>query len=74
MIKRTSSVDGRGNVAKLTPKGMAKLKCTWPAQLRSIRDRVLDHLDPDAVAHAAVVLDGLATKVADRNANPGGRP
>ena len=74
VIKRTSSVDGRGNVAKLTPKGMAKLKSAWPANLASVRDRVFDQLDPAAVADAAVALDALATNVAARNANPGGCP
>jgi DNA-binding MarR family transcriptional regulator len=73
IIKRTSSVDGRGNVAKLTPKGMAKLKAAWPAHLASVRDRVFDQLEPAAVAKAAVVLDALATVIADRNANPGER-
>jgi DNA-binding MarR family transcriptional regulator len=74
VIKRTSAVDGRGNVAKLTTKGIAKLKSAWPAHLASVRDRVFDHLDPSAVADAAVTLDALATRVAARNANPGGRP
>jgi len=74
VIKRTSPVDGRGNVAKLTPKGMAKLKSAWPAHLASVRDRVFDQLDPAAVADAAVALDALATTVAARNANPSGRP
>jgi DNA-binding MarR family transcriptional regulator len=73
IIKRTSSVDGRGNVAKLTPRGMAKLKAAWPAHLASVRDRVFDQLEPAAVAKAAVVLDALATDIADRNANPGER-
>jgi DNA-binding MarR family transcriptional regulator len=73
IIKRTSSVDGRGNVAKLTPKGMAKVKAAWPAHLASVRDRVFDQLDPAAVAKAALVLDVLATKIADRNANPSER-
>ncbi len=73
VIKRTSSVDARGNIAKLTPKGMAKLKAAWPAHLASVRDRVFDQLDPAAVANAAVLLDTLASKIADRNANPGER-
>jgi DNA-binding MarR family transcriptional regulator len=69
IIKRASSVDGRGNVAKLTPKGMAKLKAAWPAHLASVRERVLDHLDPDAVASAALVLDVLAKTAESRSAN-----
>lgn len=74
VIKRASSVDGRGNIAKLTPKGMAKLKASWPAHLASVRDRVFDHMDPNDVAQAAKVLDALATNVESRNANPGSRP
>ncbi|MCU1494214.1 MAG: hypothetical protein JWO62_1978 [Acidimicrobiaceae bacterium] len=74
VIKRASSVDGRGNIAKLTPKGMAKLKAAWSAHLASVRDRVFDHIDPSAVADAAKVLNELATNVEARNANPGGRP
>jgi DNA-binding MarR family transcriptional regulator len=73
VIKRASSVDGRGNVAKLTPKGMAKLKSAWPSHLATVRERVFNQLDPAAVAQAAAVLDALATNVAARNANPGGR-
>src|ERR1700733_15692965 len=70
VIKRASSVDGRGNIAKLTPKGMAKLKAAWPAHLASVRDRVFDHVDPKAVENAAMVLDALATNVETRNTNP----
>jgi len=74
VIKRASSVDGRGNIAKLTTKGMAKLKAAWPAHLASVRDRVFDHLDPKAAENAAMVLHALATNVEARNTNPGGRP
>ena len=74
IIKRASSVDGRGNIPKLTPKGMAKVKAAWPAHLASVRDRVFDHMDPNAVEIAATVLNALATNVEARNANPGGRP
>jgi DNA-binding MarR family transcriptional regulator len=72
VIKRASSVDGRGNIAKLTPKGMAKLKIAWPAHLASVRDRVFDHLDPIAVENAAGVLNAVATLIETRNANPAG--
>jgi DNA-binding MarR family transcriptional regulator len=64
--KRVSPVDGRGNIAKLTRKGMAKLKSAWPAHLASVRDHVFDQLDPAEVEKAAVVLDIVATKVAER--------
>src|SRR5580658_1954099 len=68
VIKRTSSVDARGNIAKLTPKGMAKLKAAWPAHLASVRDRVFDHLDHEAVANAAPMLDVLAARIEARHA------
>lgn len=73
VIKRASSVDGRGNIAKLTPKGMAKLKAAWPAHLTSVRERVFDHMDPKAIENVGGVLNELATKVEARNANPRGR-
>src|SRR5580658_6826876 len=71
VIKRASSVDGRGNIAKLTPKGMGKVKAAWPAHLESVRDRVFDHLDPIAVENAAAVLNTLAAIIEVRNANSG---
>jgi DNA-binding MarR family transcriptional regulator len=74
IIKRTSSVDGRGNIAKLTPKGMAKLKSAWPAHLATVRERVFAQLDPAAVANAAAVLDVLATTIGVRNASPSEHP
>jgi DNA-binding MarR family transcriptional regulator len=69
VVKRASSVDGRGNIAKLTPKGMAKLRAAWPAHLASVRERVFDHVDPDSVANAAEVLKVLATSTESRNLN-----
>ena len=46
VTKRASSDDGRGNVAKLTPAGLTKLKKAWPVHLASVRERVFDHVDP----------------------------
>jgi DNA-binding MarR family transcriptional regulator len=60
VAKRTSSDDGRGNVAKLTPAGLAKLKAAWPAHLASVRARVFDHVDPATVAKAAQALSEIA--------------
>src|ERR1700755_2494474 len=53
VTKRTSSEDARGNVAKLTPAGLAKLRKAWPAHLASVRDRVFDQVEPDTVSDAA---------------------
>ena len=61
VTKRASAEDGRGNVAKLTPAGLAKLKTAWPVHLASVRDRVLDHVDPATVRTAAQALSEIAT-------------
>jgi DNA-binding MarR family transcriptional regulator len=60
VTKRPSSEDGRGNVAQLTPAGLAKLKAAWPVHLASVRGRVLDHADPGSVAKAAQALAQIA--------------
>jgi DNA-binding MarR family transcriptional regulator len=60
VTKRPSSEDGRGNVAQLTPAGLAKLKAAWPVHLASVRGRVLDHADPGSVAKAAQTLAQIA--------------
>jgi DNA-binding MarR family transcriptional regulator len=61
--KRGSAEDGRGNVAKLTPAGLAKLKTAWPAHLASVRERVFDHVDPGTVNKAAQALADVAAQL-----------
>jgi DNA-binding MarR family transcriptional regulator len=61
--KRASSDDGRGNVAKLTPAGLAMLKKAWPAHVASVRDKVFDHVDPAVVANAAQALSEIAARL-----------
>jgi DNA-binding MarR family transcriptional regulator len=58
--KRASPEDGRGNIAKLTAAGLAKIETAWPAHLASVRARVFDHLDAAAVGQAAQVLTDVA--------------
>ena len=65
VTKRTSSEDGRGNVAKLTPAGLAKLKAAWPAHLASVRARVFDHVNPATVTKAAQALAEVAAHLED---------
>ena len=60
VTKVASSSDGRGHVARLTPRGMAKLKEAWPVHLASVRARFLDHIDPEAVKHLADALTAAA--------------
>jgi DNA-binding MarR family transcriptional regulator len=63
VTKRASSEDGRGNVAKLTPAGLTKLKKAWPVHLASVRDRVFDHVDPATVANTAQALSEIAARL-----------
>src|SRR5712691_821568 len=58
VTKTASSSDARGNVARLTPRGMAKLKAAWPVHLASVRRRFFDPLD-------AAALDDVAKALAD---------
>ena len=55
--------DARGNVAKLTPAGLAKLRKAWPAHLASVRDRVFDQVEPGTVSDAAQALSEIAAKL-----------
>ena len=67
VTRHARSQDGRGNVAKLTPAGLAKLKQAWPVHLASVRDRVFDHIDPGTVTKAAQALSEIAAQLeADR--------
>jgi DNA-binding MarR family transcriptional regulator len=65
VTKRASGDDGRGNVAKLTPAGLAKLKAAWPAHLTSVRSRVFDHVDQTTVKKAAHALSEIAARLED---------
>jgi DNA-binding MarR family transcriptional regulator len=66
VTKRTSLEDGRGNVAKLTPAGLAKLKVAWPAHLASVRERVFDHIDRSTLANAAQALSEVAATLEEK--------
>jgi DNA-binding MarR family transcriptional regulator len=66
VTKRSSSEDARGNIAKLTPAGLAKLKKAWPDHLASVRGRVFDHVDPSTVGKAAQALSEIAVQLEDR--------
>jgi hypothetical protein len=70
VTKTTSSSDARGNVAKLTPRGMAKLKSAWPVHLASVRRRFLDCIDPSAIEAVAKALADVADHLDDPSAGP----
>ena len=70
VTKTASSSDARGNVARLTPRGMTKLKSAWPVHLASVRSRFLDHIDANAVAGVAKALADVAVHLEDAPAEP----
>jgi DNA-binding MarR family transcriptional regulator len=73
VTKTASSSDARGNVARLTPPGMAKLKSAWPVHLASVRRRFLDCIDAAAVEGVATALAEVAAQLEDTSGEPGTR-
>jgi DNA-binding MarR family transcriptional regulator len=65
VTKVASSSDARGNVARLSPRGMAKLKSAWPAHLASVRNRFFDHIDATAIRQVADALSAVANRLED---------
>jgi DNA-binding MarR family transcriptional regulator len=65
VTKRSSTADGRSNIARLTASGMAKMKSAWPAHLASVRKRMFDHIDDSAVQRTAQVLSAVAAQLED---------
>jgi DNA-binding MarR family transcriptional regulator len=70
VTKTASSSDARGNVAKLTPLGMAKLKSAWPVHLASVRSRFFDHLDASTLETVARALSEVAAHLEDTPTEP----
>jgi DNA-binding MarR family transcriptional regulator len=65
VTKVACSTDARGNVARLTVRGMAKLRVAWPVHLASVRTRFLDHLDTAETKLVAAALSGVAEHLED---------
>jgi DNA-binding MarR family transcriptional regulator len=65
VTKTVSSADTRGNVARLTPSGMAKLKSAWPVHLASVRRSFIDCIDAAAVEPVARALAEVAAHLED---------
>ena len=65
VTRRSSSEDGRSFLAKLTPKGLTRLKSAWPAHLASARNRMFDHIDGKAVPQIAHALRAVAARLED---------
>src|SRR5271156_1922393 len=70
VTKTVSSSDARGNVARLTPRGMAKLKSAWPVHLASVRRRFFDCIDEAGVDAVAKALADVALHLEDTSADP----
>jgi DNA-binding MarR family transcriptional regulator len=65
VTKTVSASDTRGNVARLTPAGMAKLKAAWPVHLASVRRHFMDSMDPATIEVVAKALAEAAASVQD---------
>jgi DNA-binding MarR family transcriptional regulator len=65
VTKTACSSDARGNVARLTPRGMAKLRAAWGVHLASVRRRVFDSMDAAAVKGVARALAEVAAHLED---------
>ena len=65
VTKQGSADDGRSYIAKLTPKGVTKLKAAWPVHLTSVRTRFFDHIEPATVHAAAKALSAVAEQLED---------
>jgi DNA-binding MarR family transcriptional regulator len=70
VTKTASSSDARGNVAKLTPRGMAKLKSAWPVHLVSVRRLFFDCIDAAAVEGVATALAEVVVHLEDAPGEP----
>jgi DNA-binding MarR family transcriptional regulator len=67
MKKVASPTDARGNVARLTPSGMSKLRAAWPVHLASVRACFFDHMDATEVKRVAEALLEVAGQLEDRS-------
>jgi DNA-binding MarR family transcriptional regulator len=65
VMKTASSSDARGNVARLTPRGMAKLRAVWRVHLASVRRRFFDSIDAADTAGVARALADVAAHLED---------
>jgi DNA-binding MarR family transcriptional regulator len=66
VTKRASAEDGRGNVAALTPAGVAKLRAAWGVHLSHVRALVFDHVDLASISDAAQTLSLIAARLESR--------
>lgn len=61
LIRKTRSpTDARGIDVSLTATGLARLQAAYPVHLASVRNRVLDHIDRDALQYFGEGLAAIA--------------
>jgi DNA-binding MarR family transcriptional regulator len=65
ITKVASPIDARGNVARLTPAGITKLRAAWPVHLESVRTRFFDHMDATSLEIVALALSVVADQLDD---------
>ena len=63
VTKERSTTDARGNVARLTPEGMAKLRAAWPVHLESTQTRFFSRMDATSVEIVARALSAVADEL-----------
>jgi DNA-binding MarR family transcriptional regulator len=62
--KERNAADGRGFDVSLTQEGMAVLQRAYPVHLRSVRARVLDHIDGSTLPCFARAITAIAASLA----------
>ena len=60
MAKERNAEDGRGFDVTLTEEGLAALQRAYPVHLRSVRARVLDHVDRSTLPFFAKAVSAIA--------------
>ena len=60
MAKERNAADGRGFDVTLTEEGLAALQRAYPVHLRSVRARVLDHVDRSTLPCFAEAMRAIA--------------
>jgi DNA-binding MarR family transcriptional regulator len=60
VTKERNSADGRGFDVTLTEEGLAALQRAYPVHLRSVRARVLDHIDRSTLPCFASAVTAIA--------------
>jgi DNA-binding MarR family transcriptional regulator len=63
VAKERNAADGRGFDVTLTEEGLAALQRAYPVHLRSVRARVLDHVDRSTLPSFAKAMSAIAASL-----------